>query len=286
MNRAILEPPPAVAHLVRYFHVEAPQPCVTRLPATPFPLLTVFVSGAALSHSGDEWTDTPAAFIGGPYSRPVCYRALPGTVFIASLLQPGQAARLFGIPQDRLTDSRWPLEELIGRHETERLLGDVRRHAAPGDWAKVIGAWLLARSDSNRMPKLLLPPLSLSGLMRAPRELTQQHGLSLRQLERRFVASYGLPQRSMGRMVRFVHALAAVISGNPAGNLTQLAHDCGYFDQAHMARDFLALAGSPPTQLARAAGADPGWSTFRYERTELDLIMREDARLPPALTER
>jgi AraC-like DNA-binding protein len=278
MQRLILKPPPPISHLVRYFHVETPRPCVTQLPATPFPLLTIFISGTSLSHSGADWEETPAAFIGGPYSRPVRYQALPGTVFVTGLLQPGQVPRLFGIPQDRLTDQRWPLEELVGEREAAKLIADVRRQLSPRDWTKTISAWLHARSSSRGMSRLLLPsPMMLTTLMREPRELMKQHDLSLRQLERRFVASYGLPQRSMGRMVRFVHALAAVMSSDRSGELTRLAHDCGYFDQAHMTRDFLALAGSPPTRLIRDAQADPSWSAFRYKRRELDLIMRDDA---------
>ena len=30
--------------------------------------------------------------------------------------------------------------------------------------------------------------------------------------------------------------------------LADLAADCGYFDQAHLAREFRALAGCPPSQ--------------------------------------
>jgi AraC-like DNA-binding protein len=38
---------------------------------------------------------------------------------------------------------------------------------------------------------------------------------------------------------------------DPDADLTELAHECGYFDQAHFIREFKAFAGKTPTQYAR-----------------------------------
>jgi AraC-like DNA-binding protein len=44
-------------------------------------------------------------------------------------------------------------------------------------------------------------------------------------------------------------AAAVACSGAGAGlSLADLAVECGYYDQAHLAREFRALAGCPPTQ--------------------------------------
>ena len=42
-------------------------------------------------------------------------------------------------------------------------------------------------------------------------------------------------------------SLAGAADG-PEYRLADLAADCGYFDQAHLAREFRALAGCPPSQ--------------------------------------
>jgi AraC-like DNA-binding protein len=49
------------------------------------------------------------------------------------------------------------------------------------------------------------------------------------------------------------------------GTLAGLAAECGYYDQAHLAREFRSLAGCPPSQwlaeefrFVQASPADPG----------------------------
>ena len=56
----------------------------------------------------------------------------------------------------------------------------------------------------------------------------------------------GLPPRSFIRLSRFLHACSKLRSGGWT-SLTRLAHDCGYYDQAHFNRDFRAFTGMTPT---------------------------------------
>ena len=52
-------------------------------------------------------------------------------------------------------------------------------------------------------------------------------------------------------MLRFRRALA-LMERDDGARLGEIALDCGYYDQAHLNRDFRALAGSAPTDhLAR-----------------------------------
>jgi transcriptional regulator GlxA family with amidase domain len=49
-------------------------------------------------------------------------------------------------------------------------------------------------------------------------------------------------------VIRFDRAVELL--GRPAGeSLAVVAYDCGYFDQAHMNRDFRELAGTTPASL-------------------------------------
>lgn len=103
--------------------------------------------------------------------------------------------------------------------------------------------------------------------------LAAETGWSVRHLSARFRAETGLAPKEAARVFRFSaarHTMArqalAPARGKPV-SLAGLAAECGYYDQAHLAREFRAMAGCPPTQWlaeefrniqARVAGSPEG----------------------------
>jgi AraC-like DNA-binding protein len=74
--------------------------------------------------------------------------------------------------------------------------------------------------------------------------------VSVRQLERGFRRIIGTSPKIFARTVRFEQAQRRLMF-DPDADLTQLAHECGYFDQAHFIKDFKAFAGKTPSEHAR-----------------------------------
>jgi AraC-like DNA-binding protein len=66
-----------------------------------------------------------------------------------------------------------------------------------------------------------------------------------RRLERKFRAHVGIPPKRLARIFRMQHALRAWREGH-ATRLADLAARAGYADQAHLAREFVALLGASP----------------------------------------
>lgn len=66
--------------------------------------------------------------------------------------------------------------------------------------------------------------------------------LSRKQHEREFKKMVGLSPKQYLKVIRFQHTLFAH-QQFPEESLTELAHRCGYFDQAHMINDFKQLSG-------------------------------------------
>ena len=81
-------------------------------------------------------------------------------------------------------------------------------------------------------------------------QLAAETGWSDRQLRARFRAETGLAPKAAARVIRFDRARRQLqrraLAGEPL-RLAELAASCGYFDQAHLDRDFAMLAGCAPT---------------------------------------
>jgi AraC-like DNA-binding protein len=97
-------------------------------------------------------------------------------------------------------------------------------------------------------------------------ELAEETGWSARHLDNRFRAEIGLTPKAAARVIRFDRArrmlVRRVSRGDPPA-LADLAVAGGYYDQAHLAREFRGLAGCPPSrwlaeEFRNVQGGDPG----------------------------
>jgi AraC-like DNA-binding protein len=90
--------------------------------------------------------------------------------------------------------------------------------------------------------------------------LAGELGWSHRRLIVRFRDGVGLPPKLVARILRF-ERLLAVVRVEPGLGWARAAAACGYFDQAHLAREVRELAGLTPTELHRErvnSVQDPG----------------------------
>ena len=84
-------------------------------------------------------------------------------------------------------------------------------------------------------------------------EVASDLALSRRRFIEVFTAEVGMTPKLFGRVQRFQRTL--LIAGEEASReWSQLAVDCGYFDQSHMIRDFVAFSGFSPAELLRRGG--------------------------------
>ena len=176
-------------------------------------------------------------------------------------LTPLAARMIFGIPMHELARRVVSLEDVLGR---EAGLLEERLFAAPtweGRFEIVEGA--LARRFERAEP----PPPDVEWAWRRVRSaggrlrvetLAAELGCSRKHLAARFREYVGLPPKLFARLVRFRHA-AELLEASPHAGLAEVALACGYYDQAHMDRDFRDFARTTPSAYA----ADPrGQVTF------------------------
>lgn len=278
MRLAIL-PPPALAGVVRYFHIEHSSPGPVIVPATPCPMIGFYLAGGsrfAAPDGSERRCGEP--MVSGALTRPTPAVWEPGTTFISAMLEAGQFARLLDIPLPELRDTLLPLDVLAPQLGAARLQERLQRMTGSMQWVAAVSDWLLqllGKREGQRLP-FALP----AGALALPTEAIAGHcGLSVRTLERRYLASYGQTIRDSRRMARYVKALGRLMLLPPRhGLLTRLAMDCGYHDQAHMVRDFVHFTGMPPGALMDGAAADAAGKLrlLRYEGDSRRIVTRED----------
>lgn len=79
--------------------------------------------------------------------------------------------------------------------------------------------------------------------------LADRCNLSQRQLQRQFQEAVGMPPKALSRSIRF-ESVRMRLMLDPTENLTDLAYEFGYADQAHFIHDFKNLAGVTPGEFA------------------------------------
>lgn len=89
--------------------------------------------------------------------------------------------------------------------------------------------------------------------------LAAELGWSQKHLITQFHEQIGLPPKTLARILRFAHALRHLEHSNGV-RWSEIALDCGYYDQAHFNRDFRAFTGRAPADFLARRLPDGGIS--------------------------
>jgi AraC-like DNA-binding protein len=255
MRYAQYPPSPALAAVVEwYWFLEGaggaePQPIV---PDGRAEIVLHFGDRFERHHAGGRVEHQDPALLVGQILAPIRL-ACRGTAGVAAIrLRPAAVRAVAGCAAAELTGRTIDLDAMAGSTGTLR----ERLSLAPDDAARIrlLETWLAprvrvqpARDVVAAVDAILACPSA------APLPLVAAHaGISLRQLERRFLADVGVPPKTFARIARLQGALARIAAGAP---LADAAHACGYYDQPHMTRDFARLAETSPAAWS-ASGAD------------------------------
>jgi AraC-like DNA-binding protein len=195
------------------------------------------------------------AFVAGMHAAPSLVRAVsPAWKCIELRLTPLAAGRLLGLPMHELTNRAVELEDVLP--EAPELLARLRETPSWGSRFDLLEDFLLRRLDSSVVP----PPglewswarLRRTGGRASIGALASELGWSHRRLIVRFREHIGLAPKTVARVLRFDRAAEALRSPEPA-SIAEVAFACGYFDQAHLTRDFRELAGTTPAAFVSSA---------------------------------
>lgn len=167
---------------------------------------------------------------------------------------------LFNLPATELTAQMYDLGTLLGPEGSE-LEERMMTAGSNRQRVEIITAFMERKLASARAEQL--PVFScIRSIIRhkgssSVRQLAATAFLSERQFERQFKQYTGFAPKLFSKIVRFQAAMSQY--GHSDKSLTDIAHECGYFDQAHFIHDFRRFSGHHPRQYFSGSSQATGW---------------------------
>ncbi|WNM37714.1 helix-turn-helix domain-containing protein [Micromonospora halotolerans] len=265
-----LPDPRLTPYVDRYlgYREHAVGPLVRREAAGAFVVL-ILGWGAPLDVTDPRAADRGAwgtsAFLAGPFDGWCVTRTAGEGMGVQVLLTAPAARRLLGLPLGELANRALPVDRLGGwlvRLRDE--LADLPDWA--GRFARLDAAFAARLAVTGPVDPRLVGAwrlLAASGGGLGVGALADEVGWSRRHLAVRFRREFGLPPKTVARLLRFQRAYAMVgatpVGGGETGpGWAELAVRLGYYDQSHLIREFREFAGATPAALAGSHSSNPG----------------------------
>ncbi len=206
--------------------------------------------GAKFSqHEGANRSIQPKHFLVGQMTGPILISPTGAVELIGIRFHPGGTFPFFRVPMYELTDKVTELGSLASNLERD-LLNATASLESMSDRVAAIESLLLSYVMQCKHDSWLLglaANVVASGGLVSVDQLANEAGISSRQLERRFLREVGLGPKMLSRILRFQQVFRAVEKCD--GAWAPVAVECGYYDQAHLIRDFNQFAQQTPSVL-------------------------------------
>jgi AraC-like DNA-binding protein len=212
------------------------------------PELIVHLGDAFHRRIGARWIRQPRAFLAGTLTRPWWIRGGRRMRTLGVRFRPGAVTAVFPIRMARAADREISLVELSGGPAASALMRSLSAARDPRHACAMAERWIAERAAEARPPRgheatMLAVRAILTGHgRRRIGEVAASLGLGARRMERAFARDLGIRPKLFARIVR-LNAALAMLRPEERTQAVDWALEAGYFDQAHLARDFRTVAG-------------------------------------------
>jgi AraC-like DNA-binding protein len=199
-----------------------------------------------------------ASFVSGLQQTPLRIESPADASMAGVRLRPAGAAAFLRDSPAAIAGAVLDLDAILGP-AVERLrqqIGatrDLRRRALL--LAEAVARHLAPARPISPAVRAALHALDASRGRAAIRDLVRDTGFSHRWLTERFRAEIGVTPKAYARIARFAAAFERLQTLDRV-SWADFALAAGYYDQAHLTREFRALAGTTPTDLFRRLAPD------------------------------
>lgn len=199
----------------------------------------------------DDYILQPRAMIIGQTIHPFYIEPTGYVNTFAIRFYPYGFSNFTSAPIRDLVNKETPLEQLFDVSSAQELTQNIIRAADTAERIDIIEKFLLDilnnKATIDQIVKTTVDVL-LSTKGNAPIHTILRENISKRrQLERKFLKQVGISPKQLGKVIRLQAALKILLSGQ-SENLTQIAYDSEYYDQAHFIKDFREFTGTNPKE--------------------------------------
>ncbi len=246
------------------------------LPARVSPALMLSVRGGNdVFDSDGTATRHPRFSLNGAVMSPRHTIADPGTLGIFVMFRPGVLQQVLGMSAAAITERSVPMRDVLDPCLVDGFLSRMDEERSVADYVRLLQEFLLSVLTLERKSGIGVALTKAHHKLFFPVvELATYFGIGERQLERRVQQAFGLPLRDLRRITRFGLTLPRLLAPSVAwGDLTRIAQESGYYDQAHMHREFVELSGIPPLHLVqKVAAGDPAYWVYRIGQPDFNKL--------------
>jgi AraC-like DNA-binding protein len=244
----VVRPSPALARYVHCYWTLSG--CASMEPQTIFPdgrMEFVFQLGDPFERVYEDGTRVTQGkcLLVGQMPHPVTIAPAGKVRSIGVRFRPHGAQAFLRFPLDEVASRLLPLEDIWGAFAREALNRIEDAHDPILQIENLLLAMLRPVENDAVLSQALDGILRSNGAVQMA-DVASHAAISRRHLERIFLRKVGIGPKLFSRIVRFQHLLRA-----PQSDWAMMAADSGYFDQAHLIRDFREFTGRTPTAWRR-----------------------------------
>lgn len=195
--------------------------------------------------------DTPDIELLGHLTLPTRLTVTKGTSVLIARIYPHASALFFSDPLSEFTNYATDMYDVALTENRELYARIMDANGLPSKINILENHFLQQlKKNETRLKKVVtlqnlnrefLPNSQLPVLP----TLAQSSGLSERYIQKLYLANIGISPVAYTSVVRFNKSLQLVL--NTPQSLTEIAYDCGYYDQAHFIKEFRKFTGITPS---------------------------------------
>lgn len=197
----------------------------------------------------EEFILQPRAMVIGQTIEPFYIEPTGYVNTFAVRFYPYGFANFVTTPIQNLANKETPIGMLFGEEKAEELSQKIVQATNSNQRIEIIEEFLLAKlNDKTTIDNIVRQTIDALLTTNGTASITSilKSDLSKRrQLERKFIKQIGVSPKQLGKVIRLQTALKLILN-NKTENLTNIAYESEYYDQAHFIKDFKEFTGINP----------------------------------------